>query len=95
MKTTIIILLTWCPHVYNWYLCNDQGKFHTYVAAAWACDQGAPLVNHARTVWMVPAETFKDCLTGPIVGAMSVNCSVWDFNSDGQVDMRDVAEHWR
>lgn len=94
MKTVIIILLTWCPNVYNWHLCNDKGKFHTYVGANWMCDQGTVDIALARTVWMVPAETFPSCLTGPIVGPMSDDCSVWDFNGDGQVDMRDIAGHW-
>lgn len=95
MKTTIIILLIWWPQTYNWHLCSTGERFHTYVGASWLCDQGVVKLTGSHTVWMVPVETFTSCLTGPIAGPVSKACSVWDVNDDGQVDLRDVAEHWR
>ena len=94
MKTVIIIIMTWCPHVYDWHLCGIQGRYRIYVADARVCDEAEHQPRNAPVIWMVPVETFPACLTGPIVGPMYEACSVWDANSDGQVDLRDVAEHW-
>lgn len=94
MKTVILIILTWCPHMYDWHLCKTGPKYNTYVGASWLCDHGSVKLTGSHTVRMVPVETFPACLTGPIVGPMSPVCSVWDVNGDGQVDLHDVAEHW-
>lgn len=81
---------------YNWDLCYSEFPYDFYVQAEWQCIDGVVDASQGEThVKVIPMRRIHECLAGPDVVVDFICLALWDWDVDGDVDLRDwsMANH--